>query len=89
MVKSQPEQKLERFANRALSASLDDELSRAKLLSEAERRIGAQLSDQEKIAAADYVIDNAGELSQTERQVNKIYKELQQLAASKRLHSPA
>jgi len=89
VVSSQPEQKLERFANRTLNTSLDDELSRAELLSEAERRIGAQLSDQEKIAAADFVIDNSGELSQTERQVSKIYKELQQLAAAKRLHSPA
>lgn len=89
VVSSQPEQKLERFANRTLNISLDDELIRAKLLSEAERRIGAQLSDQEKIAAADYVIDNSGELSQTERQVNKIYKELQQLAAGRGIHSPA
>lgn len=89
VVSSQPQQKLERFANRTLNTNLDRESNRPKVLSEAERRIGAQLSDQEKIAAADYVIDNSGELSQTERQVGKIYKELQQLSAAKRLHSPA
>jgi dephospho-CoA kinase len=89
VVASRPQQKLERFAKRTLKSDLSDESERARALSEAERRIGAQLSDQEKIAAADYVIDNSGELSHTERQVNKVYKELQQLAAAKRLHSPA
>jgi dephospho-CoA kinase len=89
VVSSHPEQKLERFAKRTLNANPAHESNRAKALSEAEQRIGAQLSDQEKIAAADYVIDNSGELSQTERQVNKIYKELQQLAAGRGIHSPA
>jgi len=89
VVASRPQQKLERFAKRTLKSDLSDESEHARALSEAERRIGAQLSDQEKIAAADYVIDNSGELSHTERQVNKVYKELQQLAAAKRLHSPA
>jgi len=89
VVTSHAQQKLERFAKRALSGNWNDESSHARALLEAERRIGAQLSDQEKIAAADYVIDNSGELSQTERQVNKVYKELQQLAAAKRLQSPA
>jgi dephospho-CoA kinase len=89
VVSSQPQQKLERFAKRTLTTNSDHESNRAKALSEAERRIGAQLSDQEKIAAADYVIDNSGELSQTERQVSKIYKELQQLAAGRGIRSPA
>lgn len=89
VVTSHAQQKLERFAKRTLDAGASDELERAKALSQAERRIGAQLSDQEKVAAADYVIDNSGDLSHTERQVNKIYKELQQLAAGKRAHSPA
>jgi dephospho-CoA kinase len=89
VVTSQAQQKLERFAKRTLHAGHYDELERAKALSEADRRIGAQLSDPEKVAAADYVIDNSGDLSHTERQVNRIYKELQQLAAVKRLHSPA
>ena len=87
VVSSRPQQKLERFAKRTVGAELAAESARAKALSEAERRIGAQLSDEEKMAAADYVIDNSGELSQTERQVAKVYKELQQLAAGKAIHS--
>jgi len=87
VVASHPKQKLERFATRTLHAGPNDASERAKALSEAERRIGAQLSDQEKVAAADYVIDNSGDLSQTERQVNRVYKELQQLAAGKAIHS--
>jgi dephospho-CoA kinase len=53
---------------------------RGRVLRDAERRIGAQLSDQEKAAAADYLIDNSGTRAETERQVNAIYKELQKLA---------
>lgn len=87
VVTSHAQQKLERFAKRALDSGASDELERAKVLSQAERRIGAQLSDQEKVAAADYVIDNSGDLSDTERQVNRIYKELHQLAAGKAIHS--
>ena len=79
----QPQQKLERFAARTL-AGVPDDATHSTALREAERRIGVQLSDAEKIAAADYLIDNSGTLTETERQVNKIYKELQQLAAGKR-----
>ncbi|PYY23714.1 MAG: dephospho-CoA kinase [Acidobacteria bacterium] len=85
VVNSNPQQKLERFATRTVST--DSELEHARALVEAERRIGAQLSDQEKITAADYVIDNSGDFSQTERQVSRIYKELQQLAARRGIHS--
>ena len=89
VVTSEPQQKLERFLKRAPNVNVNDESDRAKILSEAKQRMAAQLSDQEKIAAADYVIDNSGETSETERQVSKVYKELQQLAVGKRLHSPA
>lgn len=84
VVTSHPQQKLERFARRALGANGSDETQRAKALRDAEKRMGAQLSQDEKIAAADYVIDNSGTLVETERQVNKIFKELQQLAIQKR-----
>ena len=89
VVTSDPQQKLERFLKRAPNVNVNDESDRATILSEAKQRMTAQLSDQEKIAAADYVIDNSGETSETERQVSKVYKELQQLAVGKRLHSPA
>jgi dephospho-CoA kinase len=81
VVTCKPEQKVERFTTRLLGAESQNQEQRVQALRDAERRIGAQLSDQEKIAAADYVIDNSGTLAETERQVNVIYKELLQLVA--------
>jgi dephospho-CoA kinase len=43
---------------------------------EAERRVRAQMSIEEKRALADYVIDNTGSLEDTERQVDEIYSRL-------------
>ena len=82
VVTSHPQQKLERFAERVRGADASNNLDHKKALRDAERRIGAQLSDAEKLAAADYVIDNSGTRTETERQVNKIFKELQQLATA-------
>ena len=77
VVTSSAQQKLERFAARAVPDAGKDESLRSHALRDAERRIGSQLSQEEKVAAADYVIDNSGALADTERQVNKIYRELQ------------
>ena len=82
VVTSNREQKLERFAQRVLGTSAKSE-ELEKAVRDAERRLGAQLSESEKVAAADYVIDNSGSLAETERQVTKIFKELQTLAASR------
>ncbi len=41
----------------------------------------AQLSDDEKVRAADYVIDNSGSLSQTAQEVAAVWGELSALAA--------
>jgi dephospho-CoA kinase len=82
VVSSRPQQKLERFASRVLGDRQIEENEHTLALQEAERRLGAQLSEEEKIAAADYVIDNSGTLAETERQVNKVLKELQVLARS-------
>jgi dephospho-CoA kinase len=84
VVSSNPKQKLERFAARSLGTDAHDEVERLQALRDAERRVGAQLSDQEKLAAADYVIDNSGSLEATERQVNEVFKELQQLSRGQR-----
>jgi len=84
VVTSSPQQKLERFAARARASTDVDEAQRAKALRDAERRMGSQLSEEEKIAAADYVIDNSGTLAETERQVSQVFKELQQLVNQKR-----
>jgi dephospho-CoA kinase len=43
---------------------------------EAERRVRAQMSIEDKRALADYVIDNTGSLEDTERQVDEIYSRL-------------
>ncbi|HVH89508.1 MAG TPA: dephospho-CoA kinase [Terriglobales bacterium] len=83
VVNSNPQQKRERFASRVLGPDVSQELELTKALREAERRIGVQLSDAEKLAAADYVIDNSGSLGETERQVNTIFKELQVLARAR------
>ena len=83
VVTSDAQQKLERFASRSMTAGTHDEAQRNEALRDAQRRIGSQLSQEEKITAADYVIDNSGTLPETERQVNVIWKELQQLAAGK------
>jgi len=84
VVTSDAQQKLERFASRSMPGEGQDEAQRNRALRDAQRRIGSQLSEEEKITAADYVIDNSGTLAETERQVNVIWKELQQLAAGKR-----
>jgi dephospho-CoA kinase len=38
--------------------------------------MAAQLPDQEKVKAADYVIDNSGSLEHTRSQVQKVWKHL-------------
>ncbi|MGH9502775.1 MAG: dephospho-CoA kinase [Terriglobales bacterium] len=64
-----PDQRIER---RALRLKVDRETARADVT----RRMAAQLPDEEKIKAADYIIDNSGALDQTEQQVKTIYTEL-------------
>lgn len=45
---------------------------------EVRRRIAAQLPLEDKIAAADYVIDNAGSLEDTRRQVREIWERVRE-----------
>ncbi len=66
------EQKVERFARRS-NAPL--QVARA----EVERRSAAQFSDEEKARCADYIVDNSGSAEDTERQVERIWRELQRL----------
>ncbi len=77
VVTCRPEQKAARFAARQ---SISQEAAQA----EVERRQKAQRSDEEKVRAADYVIDNSGPLPETERQVDAVWRQLKQLAADKR-----
>jgi dephospho-CoA kinase len=62
-------QRVQRFAERL---KIDTEAARR----EVERRMAAQLPDEEKIKAADYVIDNSGSLDQTEKQVREVFAQL-------------
>jgi dephospho-CoA kinase len=73
VVTCRPEQRIERWARRL---KVDLETARGEVT----RRMAAQLPDEEKIKAADYVIDNSGSLDETERQVRKIYAELEKEA---------
>jgi len=66
VVTCRPEQRIQRWARRL---KVDEETAR----SEVTRRMAAQLPDEEKIKAADYVIDNSGSLDETEAQVKQIY----------------
>ncbi len=72
VVTCKPEQKIQRFAQRA-------GITEAAAKTEVERRTKAQMPDEEKIKRADYVIDNSGPLDQTRRQVEKIFGELKAL----------
>ena len=73
VVTCKPEQKVQRYA---LRSDMPESMARA----EVERRSKAQLSDDEKVRRADYVIDNSGPLDRTRQQVERIYAELKVLA---------
>ena len=74
VVTCQPEQRIERWAHKQ---NVDPERARR----EVERRMAAQLPDEEKIAAADYVIDNSRSLQETSDQVRAVYEKLRVEAA--------
>lgn len=76
VVTCHPDQKVTRFAKRA---KMDESAAAA----EVERRSRTQLTDNEKVRRADYVIDNSGSLDHTRRQVERVYAELKVLAIGK------
>jgi dephospho-CoA kinase len=67
VVTCKEEQRVQRFAERL---KIDTEAARREVT----RRMAAQLPDEEKIKAADYVIDNCGSLDATSEQVRRIYE---------------
>ena len=73
VVTCNPDQRVQRWANRL---RVDEETARREVT----RRMAAQIPDEEKIQAADYVIDNSGSLEETRRQVDKVYGKLRGLA---------
>ena len=73
VVTCRPEQRIERWARRL---NVDAETARREVT----RRMAAQLPDEEKIKAADYVVDNSESLDGTRRLVREIYTELKKEA---------
>ncbi len=73
VVTCRPEQRVERFARRQ---KISEESARAEVA----RRAAAQIPDQEKIKAADFVIDNSGSLEASEAQVQQVFTALLQEA---------
>jgi dephospho-CoA kinase len=69
VVTCQPEQRVQRWAQRM---KVDEETARREVT----RRMAAQLPNEEKIKAADYVIDNSGSLDATKAQVEIVYWKL-------------
>jgi dephospho-CoA kinase len=76
VVTCRPEQRIQRWAARV---GVDEATARK----EVGRRMAAQFPDEEKIKAADYVIDNAGSLDETQKQVSVVYRELKRAAELK------
>jgi dephospho-CoA kinase len=81
VVTCHPEQKAVRFAQRQ---GLDLATARADV----NRRQAAQWPDSEKVAAADYIIDNSGALDDTRTQVKQVFAELKRLAEASSAKPP-
>lgn len=73
VVTCQPEQRIQRWAQRV---KVDEATARREVT----RRMAAQLPDEEKIKAADFVIDNSGSLDETQKQVRQVFASLKALA---------
>ncbi|MGD0215591.1 MAG: dephospho-CoA kinase [Terriglobales bacterium] len=71
VVTCRPEQRILRFARRL---GISEDAAR----SEVTRRMAAQISDDEKVEAADFVIDNSGSLEATEQQVQRVFASLRE-----------
>lgn len=69
VVTCSPEQRVERFATRL-------RISTETAQAEVTRRMAAQISEDEKIKAADFVIDNSGPLEATEEQARNVFAAL-------------
>jgi len=73
VVTCREEQRVQRFAERL---KIDAEAARQ----EVRRRMAAQWPDEEKIKAADHVIDNSGSLDATQWQVRDVWAQLRKEA---------
>src|SRR5260370_14469584 len=69
VVTCRPEQRVQRFAGRL---GISEDAAGAEVA----RRMAAQIADEEKIKAADFVIDNSGSLNATEQQAQRVFAAL-------------
>jgi dephospho-CoA kinase len=69
VVTCHPEQRIIRYA---LRHKISEEAARAEVT----RRMAAQIPDEKKIEAANFVIDNSGALDATQRQVQRVFAAL-------------
>jgi dephospho-CoA kinase len=76
VVSCKPQQRIERWESRL---QVDSETARREVT----RRMMAQAPDEAKIQAADYVIDNGGNIEDTRKQVKKIHEALVAQAEAK------
>jgi dephospho-CoA kinase len=74
VVTCRPELRAERWARRM---KVPPETAQQEIA----RRAAAQLPDEQKVKAADYVIENSGSLDETRRQVREVYEKLVREAA--------
>jgi dephospho-CoA kinase len=80
VVTCHPEQRIQRWASRL---GVDEDTARR----EVSRRMAAPLPDEDKIRAAQFVIDNSGSLDETRKQVAKVYAELKRAAEGQAVRS--
>ena len=73
VVTCQPEQRIQRYARRH---GISEDAARAEVT----RRMAAQIPDEEKVKAADFVIDNSGSLESTAEQVRAVFTVLRSIA---------
>jgi dephospho-CoA kinase len=73
------DERLRRFESRAILSGLSPEAAVARF----EKVTAAQLPEEAKLEAADFVIDNSGSQPATERQVEDVMNELRALAMTK------
>lgn len=69
VVTCDPQQRIQRYAERT---GLSEEAARV----EVRRRMAAQMPDEEKIKAADFVIDNSGAISATKQHIERVFAAL-------------
>jgi dephospho-CoA kinase len=75
VVTCEPGQRVQRWAGRV---GVDEDTARREVT----RRMAAQFPDEEKIKAADYVIDNSGSLDETRKRAGQVYAELKREASN-------